>query len=108
MFSDLPVKPFPDEPEFNICTTEVITPQCFYGQLLNVETLSALHELTTLLFDYAKYEMVPFRPKVNEICVAKFEDDQTWYRAMLVNFENGEKKAKVSRKNFSLIIILVV
>ena len=97
IFSDLPVKSFPTELEFNVRITEVISSQCFYGHLINKETLTALHELNTLLVDYDTYETASFKPKKDELCVTKCEDDGKCYRAVLVDFveDMGEKKAKV-------------
>ena len=95
MITDLPVKPFPDDLVFSICTTEVVSPNCFYAQLLNEDTISSLQELSTYLHETYEQHMTPFTPKINEICVAKFEEDQAWYRASVLSY-NEDMTARVS------------
>lgn len=92
MFTDLPVKPFPDELVFNIYTTEVVSPKSFYGQLVTANTVACLQELSDQLGLYKSYEaiMPPFAPKINELCVAKFKEDQEWYRAFVLRYIDND------------------
>ena len=99
MITDLPVKPFPDELEFNICTTEVVSANCFYAQLLSEDTIASLQDLSTCLYETYDQHMAPFTPKINEICVAKFDEDQLWYRASVLSY-NGDMTARVSSCKF--------
>lgn len=95
MLADVPVKPFPDENAFNICATEVISTNCFFAQLLNDETVQQLGDLTTRLNEIYEQETTPFTPKKNEICVAKFDEDQSWYRACLLSYNtNGTARVR--------------
>jgi len=65
---------------------------------VNDESILMLQDLTMQLkevYNENKSEVIPsFTPKVNEICVAKFTDDQ-WYRASVVQY-NADLTARVS------------
>ena len=95
MLSELVPKPFPDEKEFSIFITEVISPTLFYGQLVSRDSVEALQELSLNLYEvYSSDNTTGFTPKINEICVAKFTDGQ-WYRASVVLY-NSDMTARVS------------
>lgn len=95
MLSELVSKPFPNEKEFSIFVTEVVSPTLFYGQLVTKESVEVLQELTSSLFnEYSNDNNIGFTPKINEICVAKFTDGQ-WYRASVVLY-NSDMTAHVS------------
>ena len=95
MLSELVAKPFPDEKEFSIFITEVVSPTLFYGQMVTKESIEVLEELTLSLDNvYSNDDSNGFTPKINEICVAKFTDGQ-WYRASVVLY-NSDMTAHVS------------
>uniref|UniRef100_A0A7M5WYX1 Tudor domain-containing protein n=1 Tax=Clytia hemisphaerica TaxID=252671 RepID=A0A7M5WYX1_9CNID len=94
LLSELAAKPFPDEQEFSICVTEVVSPHLFYGQLLTEESVESIQKLTIELANvYSSEPATSFTPKINEICVAKFMDGQ-WYRASVIQY-NSDMTAHV-------------
>ena len=95
LLSELAAKPFPDEQEFSICVTEIVSPNLFYGQLLTEDSVEAIQQLTVELAEvYSNEPAASFTPKINEICVAKFMDGQ-WYRASVIQ-HNSDMTAHVS------------
>ena len=108
MLSDLSVKPFPDEEQFSVCATEVITPSLFYCQVLDDSTINTLQKVTDLLNEtYSNKSLAPFIPKVNELCVALFNDDGCWYRASVIQY-NADMTARVSLLLMFLFIYLLI
>ncbi|XP_057307302.1 uncharacterized protein LOC130645350 isoform X2 [Hydractinia symbiolongicarpus] len=98
MLPDLPVQPFPDVNEFQLCVTEVVSPHLFYGQLMHDAALQGLQQVTELLYEtFVNVDAAPpFTPKINEICVAKFSEDGCWYRASIVQYDTDMSTARVS------------
>ena len=98
MLKDLPVKPSPDETEFEICCTEVVSPELFYGQLLDESctSLAKLSEKINEIYSDPNNNGKPYTPSVNEICAAKFIDGG-WYRASVVNYNaDGTARVRIS------------
>ena len=96
MLSDLVTKPFPDDSQFTVCVTEVASPHLFYGQLMTDDCIQALGTLTNQLQEkYNQGDLPLFAPKLNEVCVAKFDEDGCWYRASVIQY-NNDMTARVS------------
>jgi len=73
-----------------IIITEITNDLHFYGQL--IENGPKLEQLTNQL--RAELEARPpipgsYTPKVGDICVAKFSDDNEWYRAKVLSLQSG-------------------
>ncbi|XP_025951965.2 tudor domain-containing protein 1 [Dromaius novaehollandiae] len=70
----------------SVCVTEVISPDLFYA--VPVQTRVDLETPHMQLIDLEEYckscHKQPFKPKVGEVCCAKFSGDGRWYRALVL------------------------
>ena len=105
MLSELSTKPFPNANEFEVCFTEVVSPALMYAQVLDTSTIQGLQQVTQLLQELCENVDLPaFTPKVQEICCAKFSDDNLWYRASVLHY-NADMTARVSSYKFITLFI---
>lgn len=108
MLKDLQVKPFPDEKQFDVCVTEVVSPYMIYAQLLSDDSVEALQLVSQQLQEqYSNPTLQVFTPKLYEICVAKFPEDGLWYRAIVIQY-NTDMTARVCLDSFKKLSLEIV
>ncbi|XP_060063570.1 maternal protein tudor-like [Ylistrum balloti] len=75
----------PKERNFEVIITYVVTPEEFYCQLTNQESIQALSLLQQNIMLHCAMENTnpEFRPEVGELCCARFTD-LSWYRAVVM------------------------
>uniref|UniRef100_A0A8B9QG81 Tudor domain containing 1 n=1 Tax=Apteryx owenii TaxID=8824 RepID=A0A8B9QG81_APTOW len=67
----------------SVCVTEVVSPDLFYA--VPIQTRETPHTQLVDLEEYCKScKKQPFKPKVGEVCCAKFSGDGRWYRALVL------------------------
>ncbi|XP_047128078.1 tudor domain-containing protein 15 isoform X1 [Hydra vulgaris] len=114
MLSELSTSSFPDSTEFEVCFTEIVSPALMYAQILDDNTLAALQEVTLRLQEIDKIQdFTLLKPKIDQICCAKYNADNQWYRASIicyntdlmatVNFIDFGNQADVEIKNIRCI-----
>ncbi|KAG8431468.1 hypothetical protein GDO86_018617 [Hymenochirus boettgeri] len=77
---------------------EFSSPRNFIIQLYTAKTVESLIKVTALLKEiYSKPENLKkgYTPALGEVCVAKFSQDQNWYRVLVQNIDNEGKTADV-------------
>eukprot|EP00112_Aurelia_sp_Birch-Aquarium-sp1_P002178 Seg1234.10 transcript_id=Seg1234.10/GoldUCD/mRNA.D3Y31 product="Tudor domain-containing protein 1" protein_id=Seg1234.10/GoldUCD/D3Y31 len=98
MEQDIPLQPFPKETEFDIIVSEVISPSCFFGQILTEDkaNIIAMFNMSQLLQELPDSTIQSnFKPIVGEACLAFFPDDQSWSRGSIKHInQDGTLKVK--------------
>ncbi|XP_065648312.1 tudor domain-containing 6 isoform X5 [Hydra vulgaris] len=114
MLSQLSTNSFPDSTEFEVCFTEIVSPVLMYAQILDNNTIDALQQVTLRLQEIDEIQDFPLlKPKIDQICCAKYNADNQWYRASIicyktdlmatVNFIDFGNQADVEIKNIRSI-----
>ncbi|XP_044287385.1 tudor domain-containing protein 1 [Varanus komodoensis] len=97
----------PVDKTVNVRALHVIHPGLFYVVPIKVKgkDKKKFHKLMTELTDYCNSQKdSTFKPKVGELCCAKFSGDNNWYRAVVL--ENRVSKAKVAYADYGNVEIL--
>ncbi|XP_067155661.1 tudor domain-containing protein 1 [Apteryx mantelli] len=69
----------------SVCVTEVVSPDLFYAVPIQTRDQETPHTQLVDLEEYCKScKKQPFKPKVGEVCCAKFSGDGRWYRALVL------------------------
>ncbi|XP_062436373.1 tudor domain-containing protein 1, partial [Rhea pennata] len=69
----------------SVCVTEVISPDLFYAVPIQTRDQETPQMQFVDLEEYCKScKKQPFKPKVDEVCCAKFSGDGRWYRALVL------------------------
>jgi hypothetical protein len=82
--------------EYEVTVVVVKSPFCFYVQLN--ETLDSFNKFESEMHDFYSIESNVVRvekPSVGDLCIAKFSEDQLWYRAVIKQVDIVEKTALV-------------
>eukprot|EP00795_Rhopilema_esculentum_P012221 gene12221-2851_t len=86
MLENISMQPIPTECKFDILVTDVVSPSCFYAQIITEDrsNIKALAEMSNLLSKFAEGNTAfSFKPEINELCIAYFADDAAWSRAVV-------------------------
>ena len=98
MEQDIPLQPFPKEKEFDIIVSEVVSPSCFFGQILTKDkaNIVAMFNMSQLLQELPDDTIQSnFKPIIDEACLAFFPDDQSWSRGSIKDInQDGTFKVK--------------
>ncbi|NXE52046.1 TDRD1 protein, partial [Casuarius casuarius] len=70
----------------SVCVTEVVSPDLFYAVPIQTRVDQETPPMQLInLEEYCKScHKQPFKPKVGEVCCAKFSGDGRWYRALVL------------------------
>lgn len=96
--SEVPLVNVPQGIASRVLVSEVQRPDKLFLQVLlkeNVQDLLAMSE--TLNMHCSTVDNVPYNPELGELCCAKFNDDQTWYRAVV--------KEKITESDMTVMFV---
>ncbi|XP_063290250.1 tudor domain-containing protein 1 [Pelobates fuscus] len=97
-FSDLRKSEIQEEAQFEGLVVEFSNPCHFYVQIYNTKSVESLLKMSTALNDlYRNPQNIQngYTPAIGEVCVAKYSQDQHWYRVFVQDTEVVLKTAQV-------------
>ncbi|XP_068114108.1 tudor domain-containing protein 1 isoform X2 [Hyperolius riggenbachi] len=103
MFSDLPRQTHSEGTETQAYVSEFLSPSNFFIQVYSEKSVENLMNLCSSLkntYSSPDYLKKAYEPSVGEICVAKYAQDQLWYRAVVCSTEIMSKTAQVLYLDF--------
>ncbi|KAE8589413.1 hypothetical protein XENTR_v10017554 [Xenopus tropicalis] len=98
MFSDLQESGLREGKESQGFVLDFLSPSKFNIQVCNTKSLDSLVKVSTLLKEiYTKPENLKkgYTPAIGEVCVARYAQDQNWYRVMVHSLDAQMKMAQV-------------
>ncbi|OCT71271.1 hypothetical protein XELAEV_18034249mg [Xenopus laevis] len=102
-FSDLQESGLKEGKESQGFVLDFLSPSKFYIQVCTTKSVESLVKVSTLLKEiYTKPENLKkgYTPAIGEICVAKYAQDQNWYRVMVHSVDDQMKMAQVFYLDF--------
>lgn len=76
-----------------VTITHMVSPYCFYAQEVS-ENFASLVE--NMQIHYCQRDRVPLKnPEVGKVCVAKYSEDQAWYRARIKEINYIQRTIRV-------------
>ncbi|XP_066457578.1 tudor domain-containing protein 1 [Eleutherodactylus coqui] len=84
--------------EFQAYAVEFSSPSSFFVKALDAKSEDNLTKVTNSLknlYSNSSSMKTAYTPEAGEVCVAKYQQDQQWYRALVYNVEANIKTAQV-------------
>uniref|UniRef100_A0A4X2M4V8 Tudor domain-containing protein 1 n=1 Tax=Vombatus ursinus TaxID=29139 RepID=A0A4X2M4V8_VOMUR len=83
---------FPVDEIIPACILEIISPSLFYA--LPIENQEKLNLMTVKLTEHCNSQKnrVLFKPRIGDVCCARFTSDNYWYRAIILKVSESEVK----------------
>nr|XP_014348096.1 PREDICTED: tudor domain-containing protein 1 isoform X6 [Latimeria chalumnae] len=83
--------------QIQVAVTDFKNPSHFFVQIHTEKTIDYLSKITLAMTDsYADVNChMEYIPETGEVCVAKYTQDQNWYRALVQAVDQAQKKASI-------------
>ncbi|XP_077309891.1 tudor domain-containing protein 1 [Lithobates pipiens] len=98
MLCDLNLETLREGTEIQGCVTEFSSPTNFFVQDCSSKSIEIIVKISVLLNNiYSSLENVrkDYIPVIQEVCAAKYSEDQQWYRVLVCSVEMNMKTAQV-------------
>lgn len=82
--------------EHELEVTHIYSPYCFYAQMCqNKDAFLDFEENLQVFYGDLRPELVIKKPRVGQMCIAKYSDDERWYRAIIKEVDRAYNTVKV-------------
>ena len=82
--------------EYELEVTHIYSPYCFYAHLAkDKDRFLDFEDSLQNFYADMKPELVVKKPRIGQMCIAKYLDDERWYRAIIKEFDREYNTVKV-------------
>ncbi|XP_038071054.1 tudor domain-containing protein 6-like [Patiria miniata] len=90
----------PTDANIAVTVTDVVSPQEFYCQMIIREEIDKLKSLMEDIAAAAGNRRLTAPPAIGDLCLAKFTEDDVWYRAEILKINQAKQRALVYYVDF--------